>query len=214
MGRPLSFDRDAALEQAMLVFWQHGYETTSIVDLITRMGISAPSLYTAFGDKKRLFLEAMRRYAGDPAAIQATVAAAPSARAAAREMMIAAARTYTGRATPKGCLLASATASGSADAADVQQAVAEVRGSIAALLRTRIARDVADGALPAGTDPEALAGLVMAVNQGMSVLARDGAGRAQLLAIVDAALRGWPDMASGLETIGQSDRIKRAKSQP
>ena len=212
MGRPLSFDRDAALEQAMLVFWQHGYETTSIVDLITRMGISAPSLYTAFGDKKRLFLEAMRRYAGDPAAIEATVAAAPSARAAAREIMIAAARTYTGRATPKGCLLASATASGSADAADVQQAVAEVRGSIAALLRTRIARDVADGALPAGTDPEALAGLVMAVNQGMSVLARDGAGRAQLLAIVDAALRGWPDMASGLETIGQSDRIKRAKS--
>ena len=44
-GRPLSFDRDAALEQAMLTFWRHGYESTSIVDLTTAMGITAPSLY-------------------------------------------------------------------------------------------------------------------------------------------------------------------------
>ncbi len=47
-GRPLSFDRDAALEQAVLTFWRHGYETTSIVDLTTAMGVTAPSLYTAF----------------------------------------------------------------------------------------------------------------------------------------------------------------------
>ena len=65
-GRPLSFDREAALEQAMLTFWRHGYETTSIVDLTTAMGVTAPSLYAAFGDKQRLFLEAVRRYAGDP----------------------------------------------------------------------------------------------------------------------------------------------------
>lgn len=66
-GRPLSFDRDAALEQAMLTFWRYGYETTSIVDLTTAMGVTTPSLYTAFGDKRRLFLEAVRRYVGDPA---------------------------------------------------------------------------------------------------------------------------------------------------
>ena len=50
----------------MLTFWRRGYETTSIVDLTTAMGVTAPSLYTAFGDKKRLFLEAAYRYAGDP----------------------------------------------------------------------------------------------------------------------------------------------------
>ena len=176
----------------MLVFWRHGYETSSIVDLTTAMGITAPSLYTAFGDKKRLFLEAMRRYAGDPAVMEETIAAAPSALDAARDMMRAAARTYTGEATPRGCLLASATAAGSAASADVQEAVAEVRRAMTEWLRSRIARDVAEGMLPSVTNAEALAGLVMAVNQGMSVLARDGVSRAQLLAIVEAALATWP----------------------
>ena len=69
IGRPLSFDRDTALEKAMLTFWRHGYETSSIVDLTTAMGVTAPSLYSAFGDKKRLFLEAVKRYAGDPKAM-------------------------------------------------------------------------------------------------------------------------------------------------
>src|SRR3954469_6066803 len=62
-GRPLSFDRDAALETAMHVFWQRGYEAASIADLTGAMGITPPSLYTAFGDKEQLFLEAFERYA-------------------------------------------------------------------------------------------------------------------------------------------------------
>ena len=191
-GRPLSFDRDAALEQAMLTFWRHGYETTSIVDLTTAMGVTAPSLYTAFGDKKRLFLEAAHRYAGDPEAMAQAIDGAPSAYEAAREMLTAAAIAYTGDATPRGCLLASATASGSAASADVQNAVADIRRSIAGRLRTRIDRDVASGALPTETDAAALAGLVMAVTQGMSTLARDGRPRAALLAIVEVALQSWP----------------------
>ena len=62
-GRPLSFDRDAALETAMHVFWERGYEAASISDLTSAMGITPPSLYTAFGDKEQLFLEAIERYA-------------------------------------------------------------------------------------------------------------------------------------------------------
>ena len=66
-GRPLSFDREYALEQAMLVFWQYGYETTSLNDLTAAMGITPPSLYGAFGDKETLFLEAVQRYTFDAA---------------------------------------------------------------------------------------------------------------------------------------------------
>ncbi len=193
-GRPLSFDREIALEQAMLTFWRHGYETTSIVDLTTAMGVTAPSLYTAFGDKKRLFLEAARRYAGDPEAMARAIDDAPTAYEAAREMLIAAATAYTGEATPKGCLLASATASGSAASADVQSAIADIRRSIDRRLRARIDRDIAAGVLPPKTNTAALAGLVMAVTQGMSALARDGTPRAALLAIVEVALRGWPQL--------------------
>ena len=191
-GRPLSFDRDVALEQAMLTFWRHGYETTSIVDLTSAMGVTAPSLYTAFGDKKRLFLEAAHRYAGDPEAMAQAINDAPSAYDAAREMLTAAAIAYTGAATPKGCLLASATASCSAASADVQNAVTDIRVSVVGLLQVRIDRDIASGALPAEANAAALAGLVMAVTQGMSTLARDGVPRASLVAIVEAALQGWP----------------------
>ena len=192
IGRPLSFDRAAALEEAMLTFWRHGYETTSIVDLTTAMGVTAPSLYAAFGDKKRLFLEAARHYAGDPEATAQAIEAAPSAYDAARTMLTSAAIAYTGEATPRGCLLASATASGSAASSDVQRAIADIRNSLTASLTVRIGRDVSNGALPTDTDQAALAGLVMAVAQGLSVLARDGASRASLLAIVDAALVAWP----------------------
>ena len=191
-GRPLSFDRDAALRQAMLTFWRHGYETTSVVDLTAAMGINAPSLYAAFGDKRRLFLEAVRLYAGDPADMERMIAGAPTAHHAARELMTAAAATYTGEATPRGCLLASATASGSAGSADVQDTVADVRRDIESCLRTRIERDVKAGVLPPGTQAAPLAGLVLAVTQGMSVLARDGASRVSLLAMVEAALLAWP----------------------
>ena len=65
-GRPLSFDRAAALEQATHVFWERGYEAASIADLTAAMGITTPSLYTAFGDKEKLFLEAIERYALGP----------------------------------------------------------------------------------------------------------------------------------------------------
>ena len=201
-GRPLSFDRDEALRQAMLTFWRHGYETASVAELTAAMGISAPSLYAAFGDKRRLFLEAVRLYAGDPEETDRGIDDAPSARDAAHALMSGAAAAYTGKATPRGCLLASATASGSAASADVQAVVADVRRRVEGRLRTRIERDVRDGALPPGTRAAALAGLVMAVMQGMSVLARDGASRASLLAVAGAALQAWPD--GGAATPAQS----------
>jgi AcrR family transcriptional regulator len=192
-GRPLSFDRDIALEQAMLTFWRHGYETTSIADLTTAMGITAPSLYSAFGDKKRLFLEAAHRYAGDPAALAKAIQDAPTALDAARSMLVTAATGYTGESTPKGCLLASATASVSAASSDVQIAVSGIRTSIADQLRLRIARDIENDVLPPTTDSAALAGMVMSVMQGMSVLARDGSPRTHLLAIAEIALKAWPN---------------------
>jgi AcrR family transcriptional regulator len=192
IGRPLSFNRDTALQQAMLTFWRYGYETASIVDLTTAMGITAPSLYSAFGDKKRLFLEAAHRYAGDPEEMARAISGARTAYDAAREMLISAAIAFTGDATPKGCLLASATASGSSASADVQRDVVGIRKAIDAQLRTRIERDVATGVLPRHTDAAASAGLVMAVTQGMSVLARDGSTRSSLLAIVELSLQAWP----------------------
>ena len=198
IGRPLSFDRDEALKLAMLTFWQHGYETTSISDLTAAMGVTAPSIYAAFGNKQKLFIEAVNLYIGNPELVALAIKDAPTALEAARDLMISAAIAYTGETTPQGCLLASATASGSVSSAEVRTIVADIRKTLTNLLRKRIASDVAKGLLPINTDTAALATLVMAILPGLSVLARDGIPRACLLSVVDASLSAWPVMSREL----------------
>lgn len=176
----------------MHVFWRHGYETSSIADLTAAMGITPPSLYTAFGDKKQLFLEAVDRYAGDISTLSSVFANAATARDAARNLLHATAIAFTGETTPPGCLLASATASGSAESKDVQEKIATIREKVAATLRERIERDVSSGLLPEHTDATALARMVVALIQGMSTLARDGVVRADLIAMTNAGIEGWP----------------------
>lgn len=70
--------------------------------------------------------------------------------------------------------------------------MAAIRGGVQQCLKDRIGRDIGEGVLPADTDAAGLSGMVMAVMQGLSVLARDGADQAALLAIVGATLQGWP----------------------
>src|SRR5260370_39772383 len=62
MARPKAFDRDTAVQHAMSVFWEQGYEVTSTDDLLRAMGIGRQSMYNTFGDKQRLYIEALQRY--------------------------------------------------------------------------------------------------------------------------------------------------------
>lgn len=191
-GRPLSFDRDVALRKAMLLFWRHGYEGTSIQQLTAALGVTPPSIYTAFGDKKRLFLEAVELYRSGEMTAERIIDEAATARDAARALMSGAAIGFTGSDTPSGCLMATSAISCSDDAADIQAELAGIRRGIEAHLRQRISRAVDSGELPPEADAKALAGLVLTVIQGMSTLARDGATRAELLGVADAAMTGWP----------------------
>jgi AcrR family transcriptional regulator len=67
LGRPAAFDKDAALEVAMRLFWERGYEGTSMADLSLAMGVHPSSIYAAFGDKQALFALTAKRYADVPA---------------------------------------------------------------------------------------------------------------------------------------------------
>ena len=191
-GRPLSFDRAAALHQAMLVFWRHGYEATSLNDLTAAMGVTPPSIYTAFGDKKQLFLEAVGLYLSGPVTPDTIIAGAGSAREAAAQLLQASAIGFTGPQTPPGCLLASSAISCSTAAADVQQRLADLRKGIERHLRQRIRADIEAGILPRSADAALLAAHVMAVIQGMSTLARDGAPRKKLVGLAAIAMAAWP----------------------
>lgn len=192
IGRPLSFDREAALHQAMLLFWRHGYEATSLSQLTAAMGISPPSLYAAFGDKKQLFLEAVGRYTSSRLGAADVIEQAPTAREAVWTLLQGTAVAFTDPDLPAGCLLVSGAINCSPASVDVQAALSEIRLDIEGRLRARIQRDVDAGLLPGGTDARVLAALYMTLMQGMSNQARDGATRDTLVALAHAAMNAWP----------------------
>jgi len=192
-GRPLSFDREAALEQAMHVFWERGYEAASIADLTAAMGITPPSLYTAFGDKEKLFLEAIERYAlGPGSAGPRALAEEPTARGAIQRWLHEAAEELTRPCHPKGCMVVMAATNCSVAAEHVQTALAKRRAGAMAALKARIEQAISCGEVPADTDAQALSNFFSTVYQGMSMQAKDGATHSSLLATVDAAMRAWP----------------------
>ncbi|MDL5203738.1 TetR/AcrR family transcriptional regulator [Streptomyces sp. ALI-76-A] len=190
-GRPRSFDRETALEKALLAFWQHGYEATSVSDLTRVMDIGAPSLYAAFGDKRSLFEEVVREYGtkygsfGDRA-----LAEEPTARAAVERTLREAAAEYTDPAHPYGCLVVHAAIN--CTTPEVEASLRERRNANIAAFERRIRADIAAGVLPAGTDAAALARHTGAMIQGMSQQARDGATRAELEALAEIGLTVWP----------------------
>jgi len=192
-GRPRSFDREAALERAMLLFWEHGYEATSLSELTSVMGISPPSLYAAFGDKQTLFLEAVDRYiARGGADSPSLMGGAKTAREAMAHFLRASALRLSNPHFPRGCMVVLSAVSCSEEAAPVQHKLAACRAGWEKALEQRISQGIREGDVPAGTSAAALASFYMAVVQGMSLHAKDGATRKRLQEIAETALQAWP----------------------
>ncbi|MGP3969578.1 TetR/AcrR family transcriptional regulator [Streptomyces sp. 6N223] len=192
-GRPRSFDRSAALERAVRLFWEHGYDATSISDLTRAMGIGAPSLYAAFGDKKTLFEEAVesyvQRYGGFmPRALEEE----PTARRAIDRTLREAAAEYTTPGRPPGCMVITGPGFSAETSEEIAAMMRAKRGWNAVAFERRIRADVEAGVLPADTDARGLARFSAVVMQGMSQQARDGATREQLEKVAEAAMRAWP----------------------
>jgi AcrR family transcriptional regulator len=190
-GRPRSFDRETALEKALLAFWEHGYEATSVSDLTRVMDIGAPSLYAAFGDKRSLFEEVVREYGAKYGSFTGrALAEEPTARAAVERTLREAAVEYTDPAHPYGCLVIHAAIN--CTTPEVERSLRERRNANIAAFESRIRADVAAGELPADTNAAALARHTGAVIQGMSQQARDGASRAELESLAEIAMAIWP----------------------
>ncbi len=190
-GRPLSFDRERALRQAMLLFWRHGYESTSLNDLTSTIGVKPSSIYTVFKDKKSLFLESVSLYLSGPVTSQTIINDAATGYEAAQGLLHAAAIGFTGKDTPAGCLLATSAISCSQASSDVQSHLAAIRLGIEQELREKIKQSIKLRHLPKTADAFALAAHTMAVIQGLSTMARDGATRAKLLKVSNLAMQVW-----------------------
>ncbi|SJM68773.1 TetR/AcrR family transcriptional regulator [Gulosibacter sp. 10] len=191
-GRPRSFDRDAALDRAIRLFWRKGYEATSVRDLSEELGIGQPSLYNAFGSKRALFDEAIRVYDqayGD--FMNAAIREEATAVGAMRRILTEAPGRYTRRGLPRGCLLGSGDAG--TDDEEVRASLSHLRGEKDRALRERVDADIAAGRLSPEVDPVGLVGYVMSMIGGLVQRARDGASRRELDAIVQVALAALPD---------------------
>ncbi|MFC3711093.1 TetR/AcrR family transcriptional regulator [Sphingoaurantiacus capsulatus] len=192
-GRPRAFDRDAALTRAMRLFWAKGYDATSVADLTAAMGIGAPSLYAAFGSKEGLYTEALQHYGGNyDTLVWGRFAAAPTARAAIHAFLYDSAVALDGTRPddPPGCMVTLSAV----DAAVHPGLCGQLRAARAVSLQRlseRIEQGIADGEIPATVDTRALARFIQTVQYGMSLLARDGAGRAELEGVAAVAMLGW-----------------------
>jgi AcrR family transcriptional regulator len=180
MGRPPEFDRAQALVRAMHLFWEQGYERTTIRDLTAVMGISAPSLYNAFGDKKRLFDEAVAEYGRSGPLIVDDVPDVPITRRVLAAMLAEAVREYSAEGRPQGCFVIS------------DPVLAEQRSAGREVLRLRLRQAYDAGVLTDPDDIEPLADYIDLVLRGLSALARDGVDREALQSAADVALRAWP----------------------
>jgi AcrR family transcriptional regulator len=190
-GRPRGFDRDKALNEALRLFWARGFEATSISDLTEAMGITPPALYSAYGDKKALFLEAVRRYeAGVGCFAHAAFTEEPTAERAVRRLLRDAARTFS--RAPKGCLMVLGAVNCTVESGDVYTALAERRRAAETAVRNRIEAGRMAGELADDGDVDALAGIVTATLYGFALKAKDGAPRARLYKIIDQMMRMWP----------------------
>ncbi|MPR02859.1 TetR/AcrR family transcriptional regulator [Pseudomonas sp. MAFF 212408] len=209
MGRPRNFDRDHAVEQAMHLFWEHGYDATSLTQLKAGLGggISAPSFYAAFGSKEALFDECVQRYLATYAQVteclwDETLPPRQAIDTALRQS----ARMQCEDGHPKGCMVTLGVMSApSLDNAQVAQALTHSRARTRAGILACVERGVSAGQLPATLDVEALATVFDGFLQGVSILARDNASHATLDSAITQVLLTWDIAASSVTLQAKGD---------
>ena len=198
-GRPAVFDRAKALQEAMKLFWERGYEGTSFDDLIAAMGISASSFYNSFGSKEALYCEATQSYLEWAGQWFFAILNDPSTdtRTAFALLFEATAEEFTRGDHPLGCMISLAGTHCSPGMKNIRDMMAEHRAFSESAMAARIRRGIADGDVPADTDCDLLAAYYSAVARGLAVQARDGASREKLAEIGRLAMRAWPSGTPG-----------------
>lgn len=197
-GRPREFDRDEALQQAMVLFWAQGYEGTTLADLQKAMGgITAPSFYAAFGSKAALFKEAVELYQKTQSApIVKALMEGPTARASIEGWLHAAVENFCKPGNPRGCLVVLGAINCMPANKGIEDFLRAQRFLREKNIKQRLRRGIAEGDLSSGADVNALASFYTSIVDGMAIQSRDGASRKILLAIVDCAMAVWDTVAA------------------
>jgi AcrR family transcriptional regulator len=191
-GRPPTFNHDEALEKALQVFWQHGYEGASMAELTAAMGMNKPSIYAAFGNKEELFRLALQKYTSGPVSYIKEAMQQPTARQAAEMLLTKSAELLCGCESPRGCMVVQGALTVGQGAELIKQELVKYRHGFEAMLKKRFDQAVEESDLPTGTDTAQLAKYVATIHQGLSVQASSGAKKKELLGVVQMVMAGWP----------------------
>ena len=193
-GRPREFCVDEALAQALRVFWEKGYEGTSLNDLTKAMGITRPSLYAAFGNKESLFRKALDLYETEKLAYIGRALEQPTARGVAETMLRGSVDNVMSVSAnePHGCMGVITSVACGPESQSVREEVVKRGEAGKRALMERFDRAKAEGDLPAHVDTEGLMRVLIAMLQGISVQANQGASRDELDKLVESGLALWP----------------------
>jgi TetR/AcrR family transcriptional repressor of nem operon len=189
MARPREFDEEEVLDRAVDVFWNCGYEATSIEDLTTALGIRRASLYNAFGDKHTLYLAALDRYrAGGLTGMQDALRDADPVLPAIRALLDGVVAESCGD-DRRGCFVVNAVTERAGSDPEVLSRATDSFTRIEGLLRRALERAQDAGELAADASPRMLARFIATQVNGLRVLARAGGSRAAARDVVEIAMR-------------------------
>ncbi|WP_042163715.1 TetR/AcrR family transcriptional regulator [Paenibacillus gorillae] len=196
-GRPRAFNRDEAIVAAMLLFWEHGFESTSLAQLRSAMGnISAASFYAAFESKEALFREAVDVYISTHGQVSESFRdSSLRPRAAIEEGLRRSARMQTEASHPLGCLVTLSAINCSPELKHIQELLFQEREKVKGWQRDCIGRAVANGDLPASTDVAMLVTLFDTFLRGISSQARDGVPIATIEAAITQLMSVWDGLS-------------------
>jgi len=189
-GRPRTFEEETVVEKALGEFWRHGYEATSVQDLVDATGLSRSSLYGAFGEKRDLFLRALRQYMDCNGKQMQTILSAPGPkRAAIRQLLERAAGSGSAPdETPQGCLVVNITTELGAHDPEIAALMGENLTANEARLAAALREAVAQGEITEDKDPVALARFLVNALHGLRVTSLATRDRAVLQNIVEVTL--------------------------
>ncbi len=192
MGRPRAFDTETALDAAMKVFWEKGYEGTSLDDLTEAMGINRSSLYSSFGDKQTLFQKVIERYKSGPMAFLSEALAQPTARQSIEYLLRSIVDFLADPSHPKGCLTLQGGMACGTGTEEVKQTMIDWRKGVTQPILRRLQQAQSDGDLGRDVNAKDLARYIVVVMNGLGVQSVNGASRGEMNRTVDLALRAIP----------------------
>ncbi len=192
VGRPRSFDQAIAVDRAMRVFWERGFEGASLSELTRAMGIKPASLYGAFGNKQELFRKALEHYLATEVSFVQEILNESTAFKVAHQLLRQSALFLTRLGFPRGCMTIQTSLAITNEGAQIHKELVELRVSSQKKLRDRFSRAKREGDLPDDARPDSLARFVVAIYQGMTIQSVNGATRKDLLDLAETSLKAWP----------------------